>query len=260
MISAVFFDFSGTLVSSSFDIAACRNSVTRYLGSQGFEVTPEKYSSSVETCLADVKAARELQEETTYENFMRKVLSHLGIEASDSLIGKIEKIEFNNYYWKCFPNSVAILDELSTKYRLGLISNAMTSSAIDVLRDEHLLPYFEVIVLSRDVGFRKPHPAIFNSALKMLRVSAKESVFVGDNAGTDILGARRIGMSGVWISRGEKISEEGLIGDPFLGLASDLEEVPSAIRFLEELTSKEEMIMESSGQASRIVPSPLASE
>ena len=39
-------------------------------------------------------------------------------------------------------------------------------------------------------------------------------------------------MSGIWISRGKKISEEGLVGDPLVNVVSDLEKVPNAIQYL----------------------------
>ena len=99
---------------------------------------------------------------------------------------------------------------MSSQYRLGLISNAMTRSALRVLENQDLLQCFGSIVLSRDVGFRKPHSAIFKSALNEMGVSSEESVFVGDNAFTDVVGARRAGMNVIWISREGELELNGV--------------------------------------------------
>jgi putative hydrolase of the HAD superfamily len=54
---------------------------------------------------------------------------------------------------------------------------------------------------SSEHGYLKPHPSIFESALKLLDVSASESVMVGDSLAHDIEGARRVGMRGILVHR-----------------------------------------------------------
>jgi putative hydrolase of the HAD superfamily len=236
MISAVFFDFSGTIVDGYFDVLGARSSVASYLSSQGFYVTLESYSRSVNAVnFARVNAAKALEAETTYEAFMREVLTRLCVsETSDSFLHRIEEIEFKNYYWKLLPGAAGIICELSDRYKLGLISNALTRSAVRILKEANLLPCFETLVFSRDVGFRKPHPSIFNFAIESLGVPAGEAVFVGDNAVTDALGARSVGMNSIWISRGKSLAAKV----PFLCVASDIRDVPNSITYLDSLLVK----------------------
>ena len=47
----------------------------------------------------------------------------------------------------------------------------------------------------------KPHPSIFQEALRRAAVSPGESVMVGDSFRHDIEGARRLGMRGVLVAR-----------------------------------------------------------
>ena len=93
-----------------------------------------------------------------------------------------------------------VADTLSTLrrrgYRLGLVSNTFVDGAI---HDRHLalhglLEFFPVRVYSSAVGYRKPDPRIFRTALERLNVAAGEAMFVGDLVKTDIVGARRAGM------------------------------------------------------------------
>ena len=238
MISTVFFDSSGTLVSGDLDVPACRESVARYLRSRGFRVSTERYAMACEAGLHELRIRRKVGREITYEDFMRTILRDLGI-SDKAPIKEIEQIEFDHYHWIPVPHVRKVLSELSNSYRLAIISNGMADSAIHILKERKLLSLFETVVLSRDVGYRKPHPAIFNHALRELGVSAGESVFVGDNATADVLGARNVGMNAILISRGKEVPPEGFIDDPFLYLATDITEVPHAIRQLDSLESKD---------------------
>ncbi|HEY9710559.1 MAG TPA: HAD family hydrolase, partial [Oculatellaceae cyanobacterium] len=63
---------------------------------------------------------------------------------------------------------------------------------------------------------RKPEPEIFYRALQKLRVTAEQSVFVGDHPTTDVLGAKNIGMKTVWFRDGywtEPVDGNAMIED-----------------------------------------------
>ena len=56
-------------------------------------------------------------------------------------------------------------------------------------------------MVSDEVGWRKPRRDIFDAALERLGVRPEESLFVGDRADMDVLGAQQIGMDAAWINR-----------------------------------------------------------
>jgi putative hydrolase of the HAD superfamily len=64
-----------------------------------------------------------------------------------------------------------------------------------------LMPYFDHIVLSAVVGWEKPHPRIFESALELVGVSADKVLHVGDNYQQDVVGAQQVGIYAVWLRR-----------------------------------------------------------
>jgi putative hydrolase of the HAD superfamily len=53
---------------------------------------------------------------------------------------------------------------------------------------------FEAVVTSGDVGFRKPHLLVFETALARLGVSSREAVVVGDSYENDIVPAAKLGI------------------------------------------------------------------
>jgi len=65
------------------------------------------------------------------------------------------------------------------------------------LEEFGLRSYAEAAVYSVAVGERKPHPVIYESALKALGVAPDETIFVGDRVREDVRGPQSLGMRGV---------------------------------------------------------------
>jgi putative hydrolase of the HAD superfamily len=85
---------------------------------------------------------------------------------------------------------------------LGLISNShrCLESFQEHFSLEHLI---DVAISSSQHGYMKPHPSIFEAALKLAGVAAADAVMVGDSLTQDIEGARRVGMRGVLVRRSD---------------------------------------------------------
>ncbi len=98
------------------------------------------------------------------------------------------------------PGLHDVLDVLSRRYRLGLVSNSFIPSFVldDHLDRLGLLTYFPSRIYSCDVGYRKPDRRIFELGLKSVSSESSRTVFVGDLLKTDILGAERAGMRAIW--------------------------------------------------------------
>ena len=89
---------------------------------------------------------------------------------------------------------------------IGLISN--THRSLEAFQEHFDLDgLIDVAVSSSQHGFMKPHPSIFEAALKLAGVSAAEAVMVGDSMTHDIDGARRVGMRGVLVRRSGKMED-----------------------------------------------------
>ena len=58
--------------------------------------------------------------------------------------------------------------------------------------------YFDGVILSEDIGVNKPHPAIFEHALRVAGVAAHQALMIGDNLEADIQGAHQVGMEQVF--------------------------------------------------------------
>ena len=77
-----------------------------------------------------------------------------------------------------------------------MISNS-DGKIVDVLRSCGIADCFRCFTDSGIVGSEKPHPAIFQAALREMEAQPEESLYVGDVYSIDFVGARNVGMEAV---------------------------------------------------------------
>ena len=92
-----------------------------------------------------------------------------------------------------------VLEALGQRRRLGVVSN-FYGNLEAVCDSAGLAPLFGVMVDSHRVGVQKPDPAIFRAALDALHAAPETSLYVGDSLRRDCEGARRAGLTFVWIT------------------------------------------------------------
>jgi HAD superfamily hydrolase (TIGR01549 family) len=120
---------------------------------------------------------------------------------------------------------VAAVKAVAPHYRLGLLSNFDDAqSGREVLRDTGVAHLFEAVIISAEVGLRKPNPKIYQRMLEMLRLEPRDVLFVGDTPREDVLGPRQAGMRTAWVSKGAPSIPEGIPAPDFI--IKDLSELP----------------------------------
>ena len=212
MLKAVLFDLGGTLVyrytKFSELITLGHQAVVEYLFKKGYTLQIDEA----------VKVANEIY--GAYHTFTEKayieldfkiiysaILSRLGVPdySNEELIsGAITNFYspiVSAYY---ITNDVKeVLSKLKKKgLKLGLVTdNHSTDWAFHLLQKFELEPFFDSIVVSSQIGIRKPHKQIFLHSLKTLHINNENSIFVGDSLSHDIQGAENTGIKSVWLNR-----------------------------------------------------------
>ena len=120
-----------------------------------------------------------------------------------------------------------ILEKLSQAgCKLGVISN-FYGNVETLCREFGYIPFLQTILDSAIIGLKKPDPAFFQMALNQLDVSAAETAFVGDSFERDIVPAKALGMQTFWL-----IGDQSLV-PPRPGQADvilrSLEDLPKAV-------------------------------
>ncbi len=112
------------------------------------------------------------------------------------------------YQWRAhhgttmFPEVPATIELLQDHHlKVGIVTNAyqpMWQRDIEI-QEYGLYDYFpDCRISAADIGYLKPHPAIFQAALDRLDLKPAETVFIGDSLEADVVGAQRAGMRAIW--------------------------------------------------------------
>lgn len=108
----------------------------------------------------------------------------------------VENTRQSRNWNQILPGTRQALDRIRSDYTIAVISNA--DGEIDkVLKRCGIADSFACITDSGIVGYEKPHPAIFNTALNQMNADPAESLYVGDVYSVDYVGARKAGMQAV---------------------------------------------------------------
>lgn len=94
----------------------------------------------------------------------------------------------------------ALLADLARGHRLAVVTNTHHPALVpDHLLAMGLAAHIDTVVTSVEVGWRKPHPTIYEAALGAMGVLAPDVIFVGDTRGPDYDGPRAMGMRALLI-------------------------------------------------------------
>ncbi|MBN2191436.1 MAG: HAD family hydrolase [Polyangiaceae bacterium] len=202
--SAIVFDYGNTLVEfSQRHVDRCDAALGRALGAV-FGAYDE----------ARFRALREANRFAPYRNGYREsrmpeitrdlVVDLFGCQPSAAEVDRVVAARFDAFVdaIEGEPATLAVLDELRGRFSLAVLSNYPCGRSIrESLERVGILPFLDVVVVSGDIGYAKPHPKPFAEVCAALECPASDVVFVGDNWLADVQGARRAGMTMVRMRR-----------------------------------------------------------
>ena len=91
--------------------------------------------------------------------------------------------------------TIALIRELKSRYRVVLLSNAMSGYLRYALDKCGIADLFDFTVVSAEVKLVKPDPAIFKFALERAGVDAKNALMI-DDVQKNLDGAKTVGIDG----------------------------------------------------------------
>jgi HAD superfamily hydrolase (TIGR01662 family) len=208
---AVLFDIGSTLWSSPAEdpgaLAFCYGRAREVLLAHQDDPPPiEALIEAVEGYFAEWedrwKADNTLVLQRPTREFVREALAALKLEPPDPALAEFTDavLETSIYTAKTLapekgmPEALASLRELGV--RVACVSNAfMGAEVLDrILEERGLGVHNELTISSCEVGFRKPHPKIYQAALDAIALDAGEVIFVGDRLDADVEGPSLLGM------------------------------------------------------------------
>ena len=129
-------------------------------------------------------------------NFYSYLLEEASV-SDDNLRSTLVKNTQNSANWNQIRHGTReSLDRISRNSCISVISNS-DGRIVEVLGRCQIADRFQSVTDSGIIGYEKPHPAIFEAALRTTQAHPEESLYVRDVYSVDYLGARNIGMQAV---------------------------------------------------------------
>ncbi|MDD5205671.1 MAG: HAD family hydrolase [Desulfobacterales bacterium] len=204
-IKAIAFDLFNTLI--TVDSGALKLADTRLLRSlreDGFRLEEGEFKEAYrEEAGRFIEEARLSEVETHNRFWIHAALARQGYELDpfDHRIASAVEAYFSGFYetTRLIPGTLELLSDLRLTYPLGLLSNFTHGPAArKIIAETGLGPFFDVILISGELGHRKPSPLVFRELVQKLGVEGAHTVYVGDDPQPDIHGAWRAGLQPVW--------------------------------------------------------------
>ncbi len=207
-IKGVFFDLNGTLMEYGNLKQANQdheNSIFSYLFNRGMNISREVFDENVKNYF-DIDIPNKIPSNLTLFEYKLQQLTF----KFDVILNREELEELAILSIKAWANNhtidkdaVKILSDLKEKnYKIALVSDFDHPPYIYKFLEKHkLIAFFDSIIISGNLGVKKPNPKMFNMALKETRLYANEVLFIGDSMELDIQGANGVGMASILIDR-----------------------------------------------------------
>jgi HAD superfamily hydrolase (TIGR01549 family) len=206
MIKAVFFDWINTIACTKPE----RHEIwCQVLSEYGFQPSPQKVLRAIylaETAYPAGAPYRwsEAKAPDVFLRYQDLLLTATDIRLPENIVIEIVKKES-----RIMAGAVNVLYDdvvpiLKTLKERGLITGLITNMHSDmksVCRKIGLDAHLDFVVTSGEVGADKPQPPVFIKALELAGVKAAEAIYVGDQYGTDVVGAKGVGINPVFIDR-----------------------------------------------------------
>jgi HAD superfamily hydrolase (TIGR01549 family) len=200
MLRAVLFDVDFTLFRPGPELGP---EGYRRLGERhGLTLDPGAYDGARADAIAILQGDRELvHDEEVWIAFTEQIVRGMGGDAEGARECAVDMVrEWERHEnFALYDDALPVLDELRRhELKIGLVTNGQRD-LVEFVAHHGLV--VDAMVGSKAHGRIKPHPAIFESALSTLGVTAEETAMVGDSYADDIEGARALGIRGVLLDR-----------------------------------------------------------
>ena len=202
MTRAVFFDVDFTLIhpGPAFQGSGYRD----FCAGHGVEVRPEAFEDAVALASPLLEATPGAYDPEIFVRYTSRIIEAMG--GAGPGVARAAREIYEQWgachHFEMYAEVPEVLRALRTSgVKIGLISN--TQRCLSTFAEHfELAGLFDVTLSSYQHGFMKPHPSIFEAALRAVGSPDQvETVMVGDSLAHDIEGALAIGMRGVLIAR-----------------------------------------------------------
>lgn len=138
----------------------------------------------------------------------RQLLHHLGRQdIGADVLSSGYALGLGNYA-DLLPGAEDFIRALHGKVKIALVSNGVSAIQRSRLKKCPLMPLFDAIVISEEVGVSKPDPRMLDIALEQLGCADKgQAIMMGDSLSADIPAAVNAGVRSIYFNPAGRVSD-----------------------------------------------------
>ena len=156
--------------------------------------------SNAQKYLFNEKLIKNREEELIhFSNFYKLFSENLPELQINNIEDLAKDMVYNTSKYVFYEDVKEVIPRLKNKYKMAVVSDAWPSLE-NVFIDADMKKYFEIIVISTQIGTLKPDPRMYETAIERLQVNNSEAIFIDDNI-NNCLGAERLGIKSILMSR-----------------------------------------------------------
>jgi putative hydrolase of the HAD superfamily len=158
----------------------------------------EIYAPINQACWKLYQVDKITHEELRYQR-LKQSFEAMSYSISDEAIDKIahDYIAFLPDNNQLFDGAIEVLEYLSPKYSLHIITNGFAEVQSKKIHNSGLGNFFKTITNSEMAGVKKPHRNIFEFALSLAKTDKENAIMIGDCIDADVRGAIDFGMKAI---------------------------------------------------------------
>ncbi|BCA55361.1 HAD family hydrolase [Nitrospira sp. KM1] len=244
IVKGLIFDVNGTLVDIRTDegLEDVYRIVSNVLSYQGIALDPARLRDTFFRKMKEQRdASQQRHPEFNVVEIFQDIISLYSSDFSRRLPKqKLEHLPLylaetyraaSRFRLELYPGVMDTIAQLHQTYQLAVITDAQTPYAVPELHAVGLLRYFDPIIVSGDVGFRKPHQQLFRNVLSAINLKSSEVLYVGNDMYRDVYGAQRVGIKTVFIRSNQGLQEKEGVNPDYI--IYNFPELLNAVRFFE---------------------------
>lgn len=200
----VVFDAVGTLIYPEPAVGRVYATVGQRFGSK---LTEPEVTRRFREVFAAVEARDRAGDLTTSEEFefgrWRHIVGHVLDDVADhsECFAELWRHFARPSSWRVFPDVPASLAALASRGVTPAIASNFDCRLFEIVRQTDAIRSCQPVLVSSQVGYRKPHALFFAAIRAALRVDPNTVLYVGDDPDNDIAAARSAGLQAVLVRR-----------------------------------------------------------
>jgi len=244
-VRGLIFDMNGTLIdiNTQEEHSDIYRVLSNLLSFEGISLTP----TAVRDLYYKIMNRQRKSSKETYPEFdavaiFGEILTSLATDVTRGLPAeKLDQLPLvlaevyrsvSRFRLQLYPDVKDVLDQLHPHYLMAAVSDGQSAYAVAEMHAAGLPDYFNPVIVSGNLGYRKPDRRIFEAALSGMGLSPSEALFIGNDMYRDIFGAQQLSLKTIFFKSNQGEQESDGVEPDYI--IYSISELPVAIRFFEE--------------------------